>query len=155
MAKALPARPQNPFEIGVIAHGNHFADREAEVDRIAGALQSPGTRLVVYGDRRLGKSSALDRAAAVARKAGANITVVTLATASDPAEAAQQIMRAVREQIGRNWRTTLDGIARRMQATMEVRPSPAAGAPPTIRFAFGCGNVVRKRRRSCGRRSTP
>src|ERR1044072_7664410 len=61
-APFLPPRKQNPFEIGLIAQGNHFADREEEVERIARAFQSPGSRLVVYGDRRLGKSSAMDRA---------------------------------------------------------------------------------------------
>jgi hypothetical protein len=136
MAKALSAPPQNPFDIGVIARGEHFADREAEVARIARAFQSPGSRLVVYGDRRLGKSSALDRAAAVVRKGKGRVVVVTLATASDPVEAAQQILRAVKEQIGRSWRGSLDGIAERMQATMEVRPGPP-GSVPTIRFGFG------------------
>lgn len=135
--RSLPPGKQNPFEIGLIAQGNHFADREDEVARIAHAFQSPGSRLVVYGDRRLGKSSTLGRAAEQARKNKMKVAVVTLATATDPADAAQQIVRAVREQIGRSWRATLDGIADRLQATMEVKPGAAPGAPPSIRFGFG------------------
>lgn len=133
------AAPQqtNPFEIGLIARGNHFADREQEVARIARVFQSPGSRLVVYGDRRLGKSSAVDRAAQVARKAKQKVVVATLATATDPADAAQQIVRGVREQIGRNWRATLDGVAGRLQASMELTPPSAAGEPPAVRFEFG------------------
>jgi hypothetical protein len=131
------ARKQNPFEIGLIAQGNHFADREVEVERIARAFQSPGSRLVVYGDRRLGKSSAVDRAAQEARGRGQKVVVVTLATATDAADAAQQIIRAVTEQIGRSWRSTLDGMAERLQATMEVKPGAAPGAPPSVRFGFG------------------
>lgn len=135
--RTAPPQKQNPFDIGLIARGNHFADREQEVARIARAFQSPGSRLVVYGDRRMGKSSAVDRAAQVARKGKQKVVVATLATATDPADAAQQIVRGVREQIGRNWRATLDGVASRLQATMEVTPPDAGGAPPGVRLVFG------------------
>lgn len=137
MRRIEGGQQQNPFEIGLIARGSHFADRELEVARIARAFQSPGSRLVVYGDRRLGKSSAVDRAAHVARKARQKVVIATLATATDPADAAQQIVRGVREQIGRTWRATLDGVAGRLQATMELAPPVAPGAPPAVRFEFG------------------
>lgn len=137
---------QNPFDIGLIARGNHFADREQEVARIAATFRSPGTRLVVYGDRRMGKSSAVDRAAQVARKAKQKVVVATLATATDPADAAQQIVRGVREQIGRKWRATLEGVASRLQATMEVTPPEAAGAPPGVRLVFGIREQGSERR---------
>lgn len=137
MRRIAPQKRRNPFDIGLIARGNHFADREREVERIARAFQSAGSRLVVFGDRRLGKSSTLERAAEVARKAGHKVVIVTLATATDTADAAQQIVRGVREQIGRNWRATLDGIAGRLQATMEIAPATAPGELPTVRFGFG------------------
>lgn len=120
LQRIAPPQKQNPFDIGLIARGNHFADREQEVARISRAFQSAGSRLVVYGDRRTGKSSAVDRAAQVARKAKQKVVVATLATATDPADAAQQIVRGVREQIGRNWRTTLDGIAGRLQVLVPI-----------------------------------
>jgi hypothetical protein len=43
----------------------------------------------------------------------------------------------VQEQIGRDWRPTLEGMAERLQATMEIRPSAAPGAPPSVSFGFG------------------
>jgi hypothetical protein len=144
--RIAPSPKQNPFDIGLIARGNHFADREQEVARIVQAFQSPGSRLVVYGDRRLGKSSAVDRAAQVARKAKQKVVVATLATATDTADAAQQIVRGVREQIGRNWRATLEGVASRLQATMEVSPPDAAGAPPGVRLVFGLREQGSQRR---------
>jgi hypothetical protein len=139
-------RQRNPFEIGLIARGNHFADREEEVARIASVLRSPGSRLVVYGDRRLGKSSAVDRAAQAARKAKCTVVVATLATATDPADAAQQIVRGVREQVGRNWRATLDGVAGRLQASMELTPPSAMGEPGAVRFEFGLREHALERR---------
>jgi uncharacterized protein len=144
-SRSIPAPKLNPFEIGLIARGNHFADREDEVERIARTFRSPGSRLVVYGDRRLGKSSAIDRAAEVARKAKQKVVVATLATATDPADAAQQVVRGVREQIGRGWRATLDGIARRLQAGMELTPG-IDGAPPGVRLVFGLRETERERR---------
>lgn len=101
------------------------------------ALREPGSRLVVFGDRRLGKSSALDRAAALARKAGYRVAVASFATATGPADAAQQLLNAVRQEIGKQWRETVERIAERLQATMELRPGSAPGSPPTVRFGFG------------------
>jgi hypothetical protein len=144
--RIAPSQKQNPFDIGLIARGNHFADREQEVARIVHTFQSPGSRLLVYGDRRLGKSSAVDRAAQVARKGKQKVVVATLATATDPADAAQQIVRGVREQIGRNWRATLEGVAGRLQATMEVSPPDAAGAAPGVRLVFGLREQGSQRR---------
>lgn len=132
-----PPDARNPFEIGVLARGEHFADREEEVARIARTLRTAGERLILYGDRRLGKSSALDRAATRVRRAGGRVVIVSLATTIDPADAAQQVIRGVQEQIGRNWRRTLEGVAERLHATMELRPSPVLGAPPSVRFGFG------------------
>jgi hypothetical protein len=137
MVPSSPAPTPNPFEIGLLAQGDHFADREDEVARISRAFRSPGDRLVVYGDRRLGKSSALVRAAAVARKAKQKVVIATLATATDSRDAAQQIVRAVQQQIGRDWRRTLEEVAGRLQATLEVRPSTVPGAPPSMRLGFG------------------
>jgi hypothetical protein len=137
MARTLPATPRNPFEIGTVARDDHFADREGEVERIVRAMREPGSRLVVYGDRRLGKTSALHRAAAVARKAGQKVAVATFATATDPSDAAHQLLNSVRAEVGKRWRETLEGVAGRLQATMEIRPSTVLGGPPVVRFSFG------------------
>ena len=50
----------NPFLPSVPARGAHFADREREVARIAEAYRTPASRLVVYGERRMGKTSAIE-----------------------------------------------------------------------------------------------
>jgi len=128
---------RNPFEIGMLASGRHFADREAEVERIARALREPGSRLVVFGDRRLGKTSAIERAAEQVRRGGEQVAIASLATASDPIDAGRRLLLAVRDAIGRNWRETLEAILARLEVGYEVRPSPAAGQPPSLRIAVG------------------
>ncbi len=102
----MPRRkpPANPFIIGHPAEGEHFADRETEVDRIAKAFADPSGRLMVYGDRRLGKSSAVHRAATIARERGTAVAIVDLATATSATAAAQRVLAAVHREIGERWR---------------------------------------------------
>jgi hypothetical protein len=129
---------QNPFVVGLLAQGRRFANRESEVERMEQALSEPGSRLIVYGDRRLGKSSALDRAAEFVRKRGTPAIVASLATASDPGEAAQRVLSALQKEIGRNWRDLMDQIANSLKIGFEVDPSPMQiGGLPTMRLSLG------------------
>jgi hypothetical protein len=132
-----PTSP-NPFLIGVLARGGGFADRTDEVARITRAFQEPGGRLVVVGERRLGKSSALEEAAAKARAGGTTVAVASFATASDPPDAAHRILHAVQEQLGRKWLETISAIATRLDVSLEVGPAPETGLP-RFRLAAGLG----------------
>jgi hypothetical protein len=137
MARKSPSPPRNPFEIGLRASGSHFADREAETARIARAFTEPGTKLVVYGDRRLGKSSAMDRAAQDVRKAGQRVAIASLATAKDSADAAQRVLAAVISNVGNSWREIAEQMAGYMKGTVELKPSTEPGALPSVAFGFG------------------
>lgn len=128
---------RNPFEIGLRASGTHFADREAETARIVRAFSEPGSKLVVYGDRRLGKSSAMDRAAEEVRKAGTPVALASLATARDSADAAQRVLAAVHAAVGAGWREAAQQIASSLNATLEIKPSTDPGALPSVAFGFG------------------
>jgi len=52
----------NPFRIGERVSGAYFTDRVEEVNRIHRAMRDP-SRLLVYGPRRMGKSSTIQVAA--------------------------------------------------------------------------------------------
>jgi hypothetical protein len=132
-----PAPKRNPFEIGLRASGQHFADREVETARMARAFMEPGSKLVVYGDRRLGKSSALDRAAEEARKRGVPVAIASLATAKDSADAAQRVLAAVHAAVGKGWREGMEHIAASLNATVEIKPSAEPGSLPSVAFGFG------------------
>lgn len=129
--------PQNPFVVGLLATGEHFADREREVERIVRAFEDAGGKLVVYGDRRLGKSSALERAAREVRGRGGKVAIASFATASGAAEACQQVLAAVQREAGRSWREVLEGIARGLNVGFEVTPSLDPAGVPSVRFSFG------------------
>lgn len=104
---------------------------------MARAFSEPGTKLVVFGDRRLGKSSAMDRAAEQARKSGVPVAVASLATAKDGTDAAQRLLAAVQAEIGKGWREAAERIARSLSATLELKPSTEPGALPSVVFGFG------------------
>ncbi len=131
------AAKRNPFEIGLRASGQHFADREAETARMTRAFTEAGSKLVVYGDRRLGKSSALDRAAEEARKQGVPVAIASLATAKDSADAAQRVLAAVQGAVGKGWREAVEQIAASLNATVEIKPSSEPGSLPSVAFGFG------------------
>jgi hypothetical protein len=129
----------NPFVIGLLATGERLCDRDDEIDRIVTALREPGAKLVVYGERRLGKSSALEEAARRVRRRRQPVAVASLATASDAADAAHRLLRAVQGESGRSWKRTLLGIVERLRLTLELGPTPASGGLPTFRVSFGLG----------------
>ena len=104
---------------------------------MADTFRTPGAKLVAYGDRRLGKTSALERAAEIVRREGGMVAVAALSTASDASEAAQRILAAVQQEIGSSWRETLTRIAGSVDASIEIAPSADPGALPSVKFGFG------------------
>lgn len=132
--------PTNPFVVSLPAGGDHFADRETELHRIADAFQDFGGKLVVYGDRRLGKSSTLKRAGEAVRRDGGRVAIASFATASDASEAAQRVLSAAQAAIGASWREVLEAIGRRLRAGFEVTPSVEPDGMPSLRFRFGFRN---------------
>jgi len=128
---------RNPFVVSVLAQGSSFADREEEVARIEEAFTTPGGKLVVYGDRRMGKSSALERAAEKVRNRKGRVAVASFATASDPAEAAQRVLSAAQKATGSSWRDLMEGIARSLRVGFQVSPSLDPTGMPSLKFSFG------------------
>src|SRR5690606_26196700 len=132
----------NPFLPAVIARGRHFADREGEVRRLRRVYASPGSRLAVYGDRRMGMSSAFDRAAQLSRRKGQKVALASFAAAPDAADAAKSLVLAVGEQLGRRWREALESILGRLQGSLVVKPSPLPGLPSSLHLTLGLGEEV-------------
>ena len=49
----------NPFRVHGVVEGDFFTNRTDEIDKISRALTEPGSKLLVYGPRRMGKTSAI------------------------------------------------------------------------------------------------
>ncbi|HET7273880.1 MAG TPA: ATP-binding protein [Longimicrobiaceae bacterium] len=127
---------RNPFLPALIARGEHFADRESEVAHLLRVYSSPGSRLVVYGERRMGKSSALDRAAEIYRSEDGRVAIASLATSTDAADAAKSLLLAVREALGRDWREAFESIIGRLKGSVVITPGVLVGQPPSVRLTL-------------------
>lgn len=115
---------RNPFVIGRLATGAALADRRVEVARLELALTDIDRRLVYYGDRRMGKSSAVEEAAARARKQGHTVAVADLNVATGSDDATRRVLDAVYKEIGTTWRESLERVAAAVRATVSWKMTP-------------------------------
>jgi hypothetical protein len=119
-----------PFRVGEQVTGEFFTDREAEVARILQALRSP-TRLLVYGERRHGKSSAIRQAQVRAERDGIRVVWVDVSTASHFGEVAQRLVAA----IPWSWRWREEVQLRLVRARLRVEAGLDAAGNPTLSLA--------------------
>lgn len=122
----------NPFRIGDHVSGAFFTDRAAEVKRIVTAMREP-TRLLVFGPRRMGKSSAIGVATEKARRSGTLVVRADLATASSVVDVANRLLHSLAQQ---KTREKLIDLGMRLAPHVAVTFDEVTGAP---RLAFGLG----------------
>lgn len=83
-----------PFATQRVVRGVDFTDREREVRRVLEAMRSGG-RLVLYGERRMGKSSVIAHARARFEEEGGLVVGVDAWTLSDLGALNRAILRAI------------------------------------------------------------
>ena len=130
-----PVGQSNPFIIAQPAEREAYCDRTRETDRVVGTLRDPRGRLLLYGDRRLGKSTTIQVAASQVRAEGVPVVVVDLASASTAPAAAQRILTAVHREIGTRWRDVAARLLARMRpGTVSLTTSADAAGQPSVGF---------------------
>lgn len=110
----------NPFRIGIPVTGAFFTDRAAETGRVASTLREPGARLLVVGERRVGKTSILLRGIERVRRAGGRAFLVDCGTAGSPIEIANRLLTAATQSLGRDWAATASDLARRARGRVQL-----------------------------------
>lgn len=125
----------NPFRIGEHVSGYHFADREEEIARTRLAMLS-ASPLLVYGQRRMGKSSMILNAAESARTGRPKpiIVSVDVATATNLYDVSARLLRSLYQET--RWlrlrlEDLLGGLAPRVTVKLDER-----GGPPAITFGI-------------------
>jgi hypothetical protein len=120
----------NPFRIGGTISGEYFADREVELRKIVDVLVEPQAKLVVYGPRRMGKSSALEVARArVERRHHQPVVFVDVSTASGEADVAIRLLREAVAAMGKRWQETLKEFAQGLSARLTLSVDPVSQLP--------------------------
>lgn len=124
----MPTSTENPFRIGSHVTGRFFTDRAAEVKRIVAAMREP-TRLLVFGPRRVGKSSAIGVAAARAAKDGVLVIRADLSTASGLVDVANRLLQSLSTQ---RTRDRLAEFASRITPSVALTFDEVTGAPRLV-----------------------
>lgn len=119
--------PDNPFRIHGIVQGEFFTDRAVEMQRIRDALRQPASKLLVYGYRRMGKSSALALAVEQVNRRHGHACIADLSTASTVADVSNRILQGATMMLGPRWRTVATDLVNRLQARVALTPDPSTG----------------------------
>jgi len=142
----MAGQVDNPFRIGERVSGYSFADRELEVARIREAMLSASS-LLVYGPRRMGKSSTIYDAAESARTSRPKPIVVSadVATATNLFDVAGRLLRSL--YLETRWlrlrlEDLLGGLAPRVTVKLDEH-----GGPPSITFGIDRRTASEEERR--------
>lgn len=123
----------NPFRIDGVVTPPHFTDRADEVARIRATLRRPPGKLLVYGPRRMGKTSTILVASQAAERDGAHVVRADFSTASSVADLTNRLLTAAVRSVGRTWKDLATVLVERLRVSVGLRPDPATGlAVPTL-----------------------
>lgn len=117
----------NPFRIHGVVKRPYFTDRANEVRRIREHLEEPGSKLLVFGDRRMGKSSAIGVAADEVRSAGGIVLSADFSTASTVVDMSNRILAAATKAMGRKWKDAMTDLVRAAGVSVSLSPDPLTG----------------------------
>ncbi len=129
---------RNPFPIHGVVTRPAFADRVEEVSRIRNTLEEPGAKLLVYGPRRMGKTSTLKVAMGDHVDGGGTACLADFSTATSHADLANRILSASTRALGRRLRDVIQDLSRRIGLRLEVSADPVTGVP-TASLGVGMG----------------
>jgi uncharacterized protein len=116
---------RNPFRTSGVIQPPYFTDREIEVARLLEAMRTEGGKLIVSGERRMGKTSALVVALAAHRAAGGLGILADFSTASTPVDLSNRILAAATRELHRRWQDRVLDFFR------QLRPEVTLGTDPT------------------------
>jgi hypothetical protein len=126
------SEPENPFRIGGVVTGRHFTDRAAERRAIGRALTEPQGHLLVFGPRRMGKTSTLCAVQADLVRGHRHVVMADLSTGSTLADMTNRVLRAATSQLGRRWADVLPALLKRLNLKVSVSPDFTGTMVPSL-----------------------
>lgn len=130
----------NPFRIHGVVERDYFTDRRSELRRLTRTLREPGAKLLVYGHRRMGKTSALAYAIERVNRSKGHAFMAYLSTASTPIDIANRIIQSAIRTLGRRWRDLPQVFLKMIGAKISISIDPNTGLP-TASFESALRNV--------------
>ncbi len=117
----------NPFRIHGVVEGDFFTNRIDEIERIGRALAEPGNKLLVYGPRRMGKTSTIIQAVHQVNQGGGFAFLADLSTASNVIDMGNRIMAAASNRIGKKWKNFITDMVSRIKVSVSLKHDPSTG----------------------------
>ena len=137
----------NPFRIHGVVEGEYFANRTDEIERMVAALTEPGCKLLVYGPRRMGKTSTILQAVARIIKAGKHAFLADLSTASTPVDMGNKILAEASRVIGKKWKDFIPDIVSKLSVSISLVSDPGTGTiVPSVDFNLRDRNTDEQRK---------
>jgi hypothetical protein len=121
------AADDSPFRVHGVVHDEFFTDRADEVGRILKVLREPGAKLLVYGPRRMGKTSAFVRAVERHEAAGGVAFLADMSTATALVDIANRILEAAVRALGRRWRDAVTEFVSRIGVSVTLTQDAGSG----------------------------
>jgi hypothetical protein len=116
---------ENPFRIHGVVEEQYFTDRATEVERIVNTLREPAAKLLVYGPRRMGKTSALKYAVTRIESQDGHAIMADVSTASSVVDVGNRILEAAIRSLGRRWNDIATKLIKRLSVKVSFAHNPA------------------------------
>jgi AAA+ ATPase superfamily predicted ATPase len=118
---------QNPFRYEFIGDEPEVIDRVEERERIRAALLEPGSRLLVHGRRRMGKTTVCKAVVDELRKAGHAVLLVDFSTATQLADLSNALLGKITEVLGKRWQDYASALMKSLSLQLETEVDGATG----------------------------
>ncbi len=102
-------------------------DRVTERGRIREALQKPGSRLLVHGRRRMGKTTVCKAVVNELRKEGKAVLLVDFSTATQLADLSNALLGKITEALGKRWQDYASSLMRALSLQLETEVDGVTG----------------------------
>ncbi len=117
----------NPFRVGGTVVGEYFTDRAAELKRITAALSEPQAKLLLFGPRRMGKSSTLESAIRRLRRKSQPAILADLSATTTLADMATRILQGATRQLRTTWKNVVGELVSQLRIGVTVGVDPGSG----------------------------
>ena len=137
----------NPFRIHGVVGGEYFTNRTVEIERMVNMLAEPGSKLLVYGPRRMGKTSTILQAISRINKGGKHAFLADLSTASTAVDMGNKILAEASRVLGKSWKDFISDIASKLNVSISLTPDPGTGTIlPSMDFNLRNRNTGEQRK---------
>ncbi len=117
----------NPFRYEFIDDNPEVIDRVSERKKIREALSRRGSRLLVHGRRRMGKTTVCKAVVNELRSEGGHVMLVDFSTATQLADLSNALLRGITESVGRSWQEFMGDLIKSLSLQLEAEADAQTG----------------------------